>query len=70
MGDSKMDLVVMYLNIYFGLVDWDKILNFLVEFFVEDFWGLMCVEYGLENKMLLFCWLKFFDSVLFIEIGN
>ena len=26
-GDSKMDLAAMYLNIYFGLADWDKILN-------------------------------------------
>ncbi|MFD3282864.1 hypothetical protein ACE41O_06990 [Alteromonas macleodii] len=69
-GDSKMDLAAMYLNIYFGLADWDKILNSSAELLAEDFWGSMCVEHGLENKMSSPRWSKPLDSALSTEIGN
>ena len=37
---------------------------------MEDFWGSMCVEHGLENKMSSPRWSKPLDSALSTEIGN
>jgi len=49
-GDSMMDLAAMYLNIYFGLAEWDTTLNSTGALVMEDFWGSMCVEHGTESS--------------------
>lgn len=49
-GGGKRHLAAMYLNIYFGVAEWDETLNPSAALVLEDFWGSMCVEYGDENK--------------------